>query len=541
MPYAIRKQGDKYALVKKDTGEKVSMHDSRASAMGQMKAIYANEGAAAKKDMMGGMYGDSMMTNSVPIAFMAQDDPRVNYDPLGGNKTYACANCEFFNARSSSCQLICGDIVPTGYCDLWTRELTPQEREADRAIPMYMVEKSLVARIKEAVQDALGLLKPEDQFANIANMGKGIKTFGPDNRYWVAFWSNNARDRDGEWFAEKAHDQYIDRVANGIVPYPELWYWHEPQLKSGKAFYIDRVGHCVFAVGEFDDTPVGQHMKAYFAKGTDDGVSHGYLYPRVMRVNGVYHDYNTFEISPLPEPVASNPFTTFVSAQEINEMALSAEKRKALESRLGTDFVNQLYATGETKSKAMEQIATDFKGSDVNPLEASVKALESKFDLLLEAIAGSKAFPPKKKGAEGSDEEEATESDSEAAAEGDKPKKKKEASPAPAPATDPGLVTVLTRLNDTMIKQGQALALLTNDMKAVKEQFANPISATRSQFTVVPPGDPAIAALAAKMTGQGGDPTLAPGTAQQPQDNIADMSTIFGGTQIYQALNGNHP
>lgn len=493
------------------------------------KALTEQLDKFGSKGMMDSMYGDAPMSMNMPtIAAFDQDDPRVNYDPLGGNKSYACANCEFFNAGSASCQLVCGDIVPTGYCDLWQRELTKEEREADRAMPVYMVEKSFIAKVKEALQDVLGLK------SNPIDIATGFKTFGPDNRYWVAFWSNNAQDRDGEWFAEKAHDQYIDRVASGVVPYPELWYWHDPRFKSGKAFYVDRVGHCVFAVGEFDDTPVGQHMKAYYAKGTDDGVSHGYLFPRSMRVDGVYYDYNTFEISPLPPQWASNPLTTFVSAQEIMDMSLNAEQKKALENRLGADFVNQLYATGETKSKAMEAITTNFKAvANDNPLEASVKALESKFDLLLQALAKeSKAGKPKK-GEEGSPEEEESESEEEAAAEGDKPKKKKAvATPSAIP---PELIAALNKMTDAVVQQGKAI-------KAIESQFANPVPASRSQYTQVPPGDPALATLVDKMVkaadpGQADTPPV-PGQ-EYPPENIASFKTVFGGTAFAPLPNGH--
>jgi len=43
MPYKIEKKGDKFALVKKDTGEVVALHDSKEKAHRQAMAIYANE------------------------------------------------------------------------------------------------------------------------------------------------------------------------------------------------------------------------------------------------------------------------------------------------------------------------------------------------------------------------------------------------------------------------------------------------------------------------------------------------------------------
>lgn len=44
MPYSIRKAGERdYELVKKDTGEVVSHHKSKAKAEAAIRAIYAHE------------------------------------------------------------------------------------------------------------------------------------------------------------------------------------------------------------------------------------------------------------------------------------------------------------------------------------------------------------------------------------------------------------------------------------------------------------------------------------------------------------------
>jgi hypothetical protein len=49
MPYVIKQSSSgRYALVKKTTGKVVAMHDTKAQAMAQMRAIYANEGKKKK-------------------------------------------------------------------------------------------------------------------------------------------------------------------------------------------------------------------------------------------------------------------------------------------------------------------------------------------------------------------------------------------------------------------------------------------------------------------------------------------------------------
>lgn len=43
MPYAIRKAEDGYNVIKKDTGEVLSHHDSRRKAIKSIQAAYADE------------------------------------------------------------------------------------------------------------------------------------------------------------------------------------------------------------------------------------------------------------------------------------------------------------------------------------------------------------------------------------------------------------------------------------------------------------------------------------------------------------------
>lgn len=43
MPYAVRKSGAKYKVVKKDGGKVMGTHRTRAAAQRQIRAIHANE------------------------------------------------------------------------------------------------------------------------------------------------------------------------------------------------------------------------------------------------------------------------------------------------------------------------------------------------------------------------------------------------------------------------------------------------------------------------------------------------------------------
>lgn len=44
MPWKVKKQDDKYVVVKKESGEVVGTHDTHREARQQVKALYAQEG-----------------------------------------------------------------------------------------------------------------------------------------------------------------------------------------------------------------------------------------------------------------------------------------------------------------------------------------------------------------------------------------------------------------------------------------------------------------------------------------------------------------
>lgn len=172
---------------------------------------------------------------------------------------------------------------------------------------------------------------------------------------WFAAWTNNFEDRDGEWFSEKAIEEYVQRVDVGVVPMPELWLWHVPGTRHGIADMVGGYKHFAIASGTFDDTDVGRAAKAHYAKhGHEYAMSHGFTYDAEQKKNGVYHQFNTFELSVLPEKAAANLFTSF---QGVKEMELSEEKL-AFVKRVGGDA---LLEKVETESKSVEELGVRYK------------------------------------------------------------------------------------------------------------------------------------------------------------------------------------
>lgn len=227
---------------------------------------------------------------------------------------------------------------------------------------------NLIEVVVDALRGALG----RDPLALKTSYFKAIGS------RWYALWSNAFEDHDGEFFSEKAIDEYVRRVDVGAVPYPELWLWHTPGTKHGQAEWVGRIGHFAVAAGSFDDTPAGKAAQAHYAKaGGDYGMSHGFTYDPGQKSDGVFHQFNTFEISVLPAKAAANPYTQF---SEVFEMEMDDEKFAFLARVLGSEEIaRQLVTATEDKSRAMEALDVRYKDF-VRMDEPAVKAEDDEED-----------------------------------------------------------------------------------------------------------------------------------------------------------------
>lgn len=186
-----------------------------------------------------------------------------------------------------------------------------------------------------------------------------------DNGRWIGWWTNNAQDKASEQFTLAGIDRFIARVDSKAVPYPELWHKHL-HIPMGRADSLARMGYLAFATGTFYDTPTGQSgLKAYErdqAAGVPKTMSHQFLYPASRKVNGVIHDFNSFELSVLDKGEEANPITKF-GVKAIMKVVLDAKKRAELLEKFGNDdaYVNKLLNFADITSKAMEEAGLDLK------------------------------------------------------------------------------------------------------------------------------------------------------------------------------------
>ena len=227
-----------------------------------------------------------------------------------------------------------------------------------------------------AFNQAMAKDMPESRaFAIAHTAAQGVKMAHPtgfklSGNKFVAWYTNAYEDRDGEYFAEKAIEQDIERMYSNNR-YPELWFFHEP-IRLGQVDFAFKAGRFAIAIGTIDNTPQAQAI-VHYAMRQRYKLSHGYTYnPRLYR-DQTYHDYETFEISLVPSDAAANPLTNFSGGKTMN----MAERVKA-------ELAKALAGTGIEPDTLIQEAKTRSEQADAQlgykALAAFIKATEVEDD-----------------------------------------------------------------------------------------------------------------------------------------------------------------
>lgn len=263
------------------------------------------------------------------------------------------------------------------------------------------VETEPIAVVTESDSDEPGIIEKALRFLRRSpreqELFVGFKALG--GGYFLMDFTNNFQDRHQEILTQKAHDAYIARLDSKLVPMPVLDHWHMDGSEHGKVHWVGRAGHKVFAVGRFDDTPMGRAAEKHYQRNPGKyKVSQKFLYPRWARdEDGTIHEYNAYKISTLPDGTEANPFTGFVSIEEDKLMPLSKEKKDSLRALFGSDegayqqALKQVEAM-EAQGEKVAQLGVKYKEfADVTPAaptpEPGIPA-----DLLLVVLEGQKSL-----------------------------------------------------------------------------------------------------------------------------------------------------
>lgn len=227
------------------------------------------------------------------------------------------------------------------------------------------VEDSIVRRVVDAIK---GIGRKDDSETT------GFKVL---NNHWLAVYSNNFKDRDGQFFPQREIDNYIARVDMGIVPKPELQVWHAGKATAiGSADWVARHGHFTLAAGQFYGSDPAQTAKAYYAKNAKDtGISHGFTYPAKDFDGKSFRGFNTFEISLLPRGAEANWYT---SLEGVKAMALDEKKLAYLKEVFTEEHAARILADWDKRGKALEELNVEFKDFVATDSESAANATAHK-------------------------------------------------------------------------------------------------------------------------------------------------------------------
>ncbi|MBA3867776.1 MAG: hypothetical protein H0X30_01330 [Anaerolineae bacterium] len=344
------------------------------------------------------------------------DQKQVNYSPLSPEPgVKACANCRWFKAASwdndpPECHLVRNypePILATGLSDRWEGSL-PTTPDISNPLPVVIVPMEEVA-VEEMALPTSGKGLVETIRTVVTKMFRtepaplkedSFSVFKATNgkHYWLARHTGKFKDREAEILADKAHEEYVDRVSKGLVPMPELWTWHTKGTRHGQADIVWKSGGFLLAVGHFDDTPEAKCAIEFYQKNAGNiKLSHMFNYPKSAKQNGVYYAYNTIEITTLPDGAEAFPYTSF---EEFKPMPLSEQQREFIRG-VGGDEMLKRAESADTKAitdtKTLEALGVESKGlgnfdnatipAAKSELEA-VKAVQADIETRLKTVEG---------------------------------------------------------------------------------------------------------------------------------------------------------
>ena len=250
--------------------------------------------------------------------------------------------------------------------------------------------------VKETVSDAFkSFLHP--------NKNKDESSFmvwkEGDSTRWFARYSNWFRDDDNppEIISEQSHRFFVEEVNKAKAPYPELWLWHVPQWKLGKADWLayDDSGFAL-ASGTIDR---GKEAAAdWLTRQKDLGVSHGMPTSSIVRDEddpSIIIQHITSEISPLPRTAAANKLTGFIvlggDNQEEKTMAIPEDKKaKLIGLGIDPELLQQLETQNATDAEKAAQEGREYKEAT----EAVVETAQAEGDAERRTVAATTEVKP---------------------------------------------------------------------------------------------------------------------------------------------------
>ena len=197
---------------------------------------------------------------------------------------------------------------------------------------------------------------------------------------WLAAYSSNYLDDDypSDILSKEAHINFISKVQNKELPYPQLWIWHLKGTAIGEADYLfyDEENGIAMATG-FVYTDMEKVVKNIAKMNKELGTSHGMTFvKRNENDEKVIDEYVTIEISILPLVAAANKMTSiYILDKEKNMM--STEQKDFLKNS-GMSDEDILAVESRNKQLADENSLRERKSIDGPDTEGNAETEEVK-------------------------------------------------------------------------------------------------------------------------------------------------------------------
>lgn len=199
---------------------------------------------------------------------------------------------------------------------------------------------------------------------------------------WVGIYSNNFidRDRPPDIISKESHRRFVRMVDKGVYDPPELWLFHLPQYKFGQAEWVayDESGFAL-AGGTIDPNPAAEKLAEVLAERHDVAMSHSMPLRTIRRHDKdrrVIVEHQSIEVTALPDWAAASQLTGFHIVKEVADMAIDAEKKKALLEEWGVpaNILAGVESENATRKDVADGLGLESKEADDVSEELEEKA-----------------------------------------------------------------------------------------------------------------------------------------------------------------------
>ena len=160
-----------------------------------------------------------------------------------------------------------------------------------------------------------GKISPEDIISKLRELNKFLE--GKQNDYFLTWTTNAFEDREKEIFTLKSIQEYVennvDKDDKGVYQF-----WHTDGSDFADIVWQGIAGKFLVEIGKFRKDFIGQAFKAFFLKYPNGhpeiakngwGCSHGFVYRKADREDGIYEWFDKKETTILPLEEAANVYT----------------------------------------------------------------------------------------------------------------------------------------------------------------------------------------------------------------------------------------